>query len=79
MNKIQYIGLVIYNNIYKEKILNSIDWLNRLKQNNLTLLPKPSCIELYPNMNNKQSCWENEKKKLSEQLKEITLIWRPII
>ena len=76
LNKIQYIGLVIYNNIYKEKILNSIDWLNRLKQNNLTLLPKPSCIELYPNMNNKQSCWENEKKKLSEQLKEITLIWR---
>ena len=32
--------------------------------------------ELYPNMNNKQSCWESEKKKLSEKLKEITLIWR---
>jgi predicted RecB family nuclease len=27
-------------------------------------------------MNNKQSSWETEKKKLAEKIKEITLIWR---
>ena len=46
------------------------------KENKLILFPNPSSIELYPNMNNKQSCWENEKKKLAYKLKEITLIWR---
>ena len=76
LNKKEHIGLVFFDNIYREKIYNSINWLNRLKENKLILLPKPSCIELYPNMNNKQSCWENEKKKLSEKIKEITLIWR---
>ena len=76
LNKKQCIGLAIFDNIYREKINNSINWLNRLKENKLILLPNPSCIELYPNMNNKQSCWENEKKKLSEKIKEITLIWR---
>ena len=27
-------------------------------------------------MNNKQSCWESEKKKLAEKIKEMTLIWK---
>jgi hypothetical protein len=76
LNKQEHIGLVIFDNIYREKIYNSLNWLDRLKENKLILLPEPSCIELYPNMNNKQSCWENEKKKLSEKIKEITLIWR---
>ena len=76
LNKRQCIGLVIFDNIYREKIHNSLNWLDRLKENKLILFPKPSSIELYPNMNNKQSCWENEKKKLSKELKEITLIWR---
>ena len=74
--KKDHIGLIIYDNIFKEKILNAIEWLNKLKQNNITLYPEPSCLELYPNMNNKQSRWENEKKKLAYKIKEITLIWR---
>jgi len=76
LNKRECIGLVIFDNIYRDKINNSINWLDRLKENKLILFPNPSSIELYPNMNNKQSCWENEKKKLAYKLKEITLIWR---
>jgi len=76
LEKKNHIGFVIFEDIFREKVIRSIDWLNRLKENKLTLLPKPSCIELYPNMNNKQSCWETEKKHLAEKIKEITLIWR---
>ena len=66
--KKDHIGLIIYDNIFKEKITNAINWLNKLKQNNITLYPEPSCLELYPNMNNKQSRWENEKKKLANKI-----------
>ena len=76
LNKKNNIGLVIFDPIYRDKIINSIKWLNKLKQNKLELYPKPSCMELYPNMNNKQSLWESEKQKLAEKIKEITLIWR---
>lgn len=76
LNKREHIGLVIFEGIFKEKIIRSIKWLDKLKENKLELLPKPCCIELYPNMNNKQSSWETEKKKLAEKIKEITLIWR---
>lgn len=76
LNKQEHIGLVIFDNIYREKIYYSLNWLNRLRENQLQLYPEPSCLELYPNMNNKQSCWETEKKKLAKKVKEITLIWR---
>ena len=76
LNKKNNIGLVIFDPIYRDKIINSIKWLNKLKQNEIKLYPKPSCMELYPNMNNKQSQWESEKQKLAEKIKEITLIWR---
>jgi hypothetical protein len=76
LNKRENIGLVIFEGIFKEKIMKSIKWLDKLRENKLELLPRPTCIELYPNMNNKQSCWETEKKKLAEKIKEITLIWR---
>ena len=36
--------------------------------------PKP--LEMYPNMNYKDSNWENEKKKIAEEKKEITLLWQ---
>ena len=76
LNKKEYIGLIIFEKTYKEKIINGIKWLKLLKLNQININPKPSCIELYPNMNNKQSCWESEKKKLAEKIKEITMIWR---
>jgi len=76
LNKKEHIGLVIFDNIYRNKIINALNWLDKLKENKIHLYSNPSCIELYPNMNNKQSSWETEKKKLSEKIKEITLIWR---
>lgn len=76
LNKREHIGLVIFDNSFRNNIINAVQWLNRLRKNDLQLYPKPSCIELYPNMNNKQSCWETEKKKLAEKIKEMTLIWK---
>jgi len=76
LNKKEHIGLIIFEDTYRNKVINAIKWLNILKKNNLQLYPTPSVLELYPNMNNKQSCWETEKKKLSKLIKEITLIWR---
>ena len=34
------------------------------------------CIELYPNMNYKNTEYQDEKKKIAEKIKEITLIWK---
>lgn len=76
LNKKEHIGLVLFDNVFRQKVSMAINWLDRLRENKLILFPQPSSIELYPNMNNKQSCWESEKKKLSEKVKEITLIWR---
>ena len=42
---------------------------------NITINDKPSRKELYPNMNIKDSEWENEKLRLANRIKEITLVW----
>ena len=78
LNKQEYIGLVIYNDIFRTTVIQAINWLNRLKTNShkFRISPDPECFELYPNMNNKQTCWETEKKIIAERIKEITLIWR---
>ena len=41
----------------------------------MNIVPCPTNDELYPNMNYKESRWENEKYKLAERIKEITLVW----
>ena len=41
----------------------------------MNILPKPTDYELYPNMNFKESLWENEKFKLASKIKELTLVW----
>ena len=78
LNKKEYIGLVIYSDIFRTSIIRAIKWLNILTSNidNLRISPNPDCIELFPNMNNKDSEWETEKKIVAERIKEITLIWR---
>ena len=76
LNKKEYIGLIIVEEIYRNKVIEGIKWLNLLKLNKINIYPEPSYIHLYPNMNNKQSYWESEKKKLAQRIKEITSIWR---
>jgi hypothetical protein len=55
----------------------AIQWIHYLKENHLTMniLPEPTHLELYPNMNYKESGWENEKITLADKIKEITLVW----
>ena len=75
--KKENIGVFSLSDDYKEKINNSISWLHKLNKNynEWIIYPKPSCIELYPNLNIKIGHWNGEKKLLGELIKEITLIW----
>ena len=59
------------------KFLNAYKWICLLRNefNNLKIDEYPSHKELYPNMNNKESDWENEKLKIANKIKEITLVW----
>lgn len=71
---ISHVG--IDNNII-DKFNTAYNWICFLRKNfiSLEIKEKPSHKELYPNMNNKDSEWENEKLKLANKIKEITLIW----
>lgn len=75
--KKEYISEVIYTTKIKQKLEESYHWIILLKNNymNMSIYPSPTHPELYPNMNNKESEWENEKYKLAERIKEITLVW----
>jgi len=75
--KKEYISEVIYTAKIKEKLEESYHWIILLKNNymDMSIYPSPTHPELYPNMNNKESEWENEKYKLAERIKEITLVW----
>ncbi len=56
---------------------NALQWIIFLKENRnmMDIYPFPTHHELYPNMNYKESSWENEKLKLANEIKEITLVW----
>lgn len=75
--KKEYITEVTFTNKIKEKLEESYQWITLLKNNyiDMSIYPSPTHPELYPNMNNKESEWENEKYKLAERIKEITLVW----
>ena len=75
--KKEYISEVTFTNKIKEKLEESHKWITLLKNEheNMSIYPYPTHHELYPNMNNKESEWENEKYKLAERIKEITLVW----
>ena len=75
--KKEHITEVFFTKKLKDKLDEAYNWIIFLKNNysNMTIYPYPSNKELYPNMNNKESEWENEKYKLAERIKEITLVW----
>ena len=77
LEKKENIGLVQFNDTIRWKVIHAREWIQRLKKMNYSNFDTtPPCIELYPNMNNKMTDFEQEKKKIAEKIKEITLIWR---
>ena len=77
LTKKEFISHVIIDDKIKTKYQQSRDWINNLQKNYLLMDidPKPTHKELYPNMNYKESQWENEKYQLANKIKEITLVW----
>ena len=75
--KKEFICKVSFDENIKNTYLNAVQWIQSLKNNyqTMNILPEPSHLELYPNMNYKESGWENEKIKLADKIKEITLVW----
>lgn len=73
----EFIGLVLFDDKIKNKYYDAYNWILKLKENysDMNIFPKPTDIELYPNMNYKESVWEKEKYKLANRIKEITLVW----
>ena len=77
LSKKEFIGKVTINDKIEKTYKNSILWNKKLKKNfkEMNISPKPNYYELYPNMNNTNTEWENEKMKLANKIKEITLVW----
>ena len=75
--KDEFISKVTFDENIITCFLKAIEWIKILKKEFYTMeiLPKPTHHELYPNMNYTESQWENEKIKLAEMIKEITLVW----
>jgi len=75
--KKEFISHVKFDDKIIEKLKQSYQWIILLKKNymKMNIVPCPTNDELYPNMNYKESRWENEKYKLAERIKEITLVW----
>jgi hypothetical protein len=74
------LGVIDYqnhDNQYYKIVEDAVDWVLKVRNegHNWRLLPKPTLPELYPNMsNNKDGKWRPLKKKLADELKELTLI-----
>ena len=75
--KNEFISKVKINDMITNTYIQSVKWIRYLRKNHhtMTILPEPSEIELYPNMNYSGGQWEKEKSKLAEKIKEITLVW----
>lgn len=64
---------------YVEKAKEAIEWLTDLRKYGSTwkLYPRPSRIELYPNMcNTRDAPYTKMKKEIAERLNDITIIWQ---
>ena len=75
--KSDFIGYVLSNKDTKDSFNNAYQWIKILRSDykKMEVSPKPNYQELYPNMNNNESDWENEKCKLAKEIKEITSVW----
>tara|TARA_Y100001980_G_scaffold46192_1_gene28968 strand:+ start:13427 stop:15064 length:1638 start_codon:yes stop_codon:yes gene_type:complete len=75
--KKEFIAKVNFEKNISDVISKAIVWVQTLKKNysSMNIYPEPSEFELFPNMNYNESSWENEKMKLANKIKEITLVW----
>ena len=77
LKKKSVVGRFLFNDDMKDKILHALAWLDNLNNyyDEWLIYPKPTITELYPNMNIKTGIWLKEKKRLAEEIQEITLVW----
>jgi hypothetical protein len=75
--KDKFIGYIYFDETITKPYKKAYQWIQHLIKNykKMKISPKPSHDELYPNMNYKESNWENEKILLANKIKEITLVW----
>lgn len=62
-----------------EDVKAAVEWIRSLRKfgSGWQVLPTPSNPELYPNMcNDSNNDWGNAKKKIAEELQEITGVWQ---
>lgn len=77
LDKKKNIGLVKFDDSIRMNVINAIDWIYRVRSKKYKIIDnEPETIELFPNMNFKNTEYQDEKKKISEKIKEITLVWR---
>ena len=66
--KDKFIGYIYFDETIKEPYKKAYQWIQYVKNyKKMEITPKPTHDELYPNMNYKESNWENEK--ISSQIK----------
>ena len=77
LKKKSVVGRYAFNNDMLYKIQHALAWIDNLNHyyDEWLIYPKPTITELYPNMNIKTGPWYNEKKRLAEEIQEITLVW----
>jgi hypothetical protein len=73
------LGIIDYSSIDRDYIYSTqkaIDWVRLVKaEGHLWSVSPPTRIELYPNMSFDSGPWMNEKRRIAEEIKEITLVW----
>lgn len=77
LEKKEQIALVKFDDKIRWNVINACEWIKRLTTNTYIMnYENVPCVELYPNMNYKNTEYQDEKKKIAERIKEITLIWK---
>jgi len=78
-NCLYTLGIIDYSSFDRDYIYSTqkaIEWIRTVKsEGHLWSISPPSRTELYPNMCFDSGPWMNEKRRIAEEIKEITLIW----
>ena len=78
-NSLYTLGIIDYSSVdrdYNYSTREAIQWIRLVKgEGSQWSISPPSRKELYPNMCIESGSWMPEKRRLAEEIKEITLIW----